>query len=135
MNVSRTQTRHTIITLGLLSGALILFTGSVGMIAAFHEREVVDDFITLGQIVLLLTPFMFGYVAANRLGITGAGPIVVLGGGIIIGVLTALPTVIMLLFNSDEFRFLLDWSLRLVPFLVATVFAWQMYRNGNEALR
>ena len=133
MNVSRTQTRYTIVTLGLLSGALILFTGAVGMIAAFHEREVVDDFITLGQIVLLLTPFMFGYVAANRLGITGAGPIVVLGGGIIIGVLTALPTVIMLLFNSDDFRFLLDWSLRLVPFLVATVFAWQMYRNGNEA--
>ena len=132
MNVSRTQTRYTIVTLGLLSGALILFTGAVGMIAAFHEREVVDDFITLGQLVLLLTPFIFGYVAANRLGITGDGPVVVLGGGIIIGLLTALPTVIMLLFNSDEFRFLLDWSLRLVPFLVATAIAWQMVRNGNE---
>ncbi len=134
MDVSQSPTRQTIITLGLLSGALILFTGAVGMIAAFHEREVVNDFITLGQLLLLITPFIFSYTAADRLGMTGEAPLVVLGGGIIIGLLTTLPTTIMLLFNSDEFRFLLDWSLRLIPFLVATVVAWRAHRNGGATL-
>ena len=132
MDLSRSQTRQTVIALGLLSGALILFTGAVGMIAAFHEREVVNDFITLGQLVLLITPFVFGYSAANRLGTTGEGATVVLGGGIVIGLLTALPTTLMLLFNSDEFRFLLDWSLRLAPFVVATAIAWRMYGQNAE---
>lgn len=132
MDVSRSGTRQTIITLGLLAGALILFTGAVGMIAAFHEREVVNDFISLGQLVLLITPFVFGYTAAVRLGMIGEDAIVVLGGGIIIGLLTALPTTIMLLFNSDEFRFLLDWSLRLAPFVIATAIAWRMHRQNEE---
>ncbi len=134
MDISQSGTRQTIITLGLLSGALILFTGAVGMIAAFHEREVVNDFITLGQLVLLITPVIFGYTAANRLGMTGEAPMVVLGGGVIIGLLTTLPTTIMLLFNSDEFRFLLDWSLRLAPFVVATAIAWRMRRQRAETL-
>lgn len=134
MDVSQSGTRQTIITLGLLSGALILFTGAVGMIAAFHEREVVNDFITLGQLVLLITPLIFGYTAANRLGMTGEAPMVVLGGGVIIGLLTTLPTTIMLLFNSDEFRFLLDWSLRLAPFVVATAIAWRMHRQRAETV-
>lgn len=134
MDVSQSRTRHTIITLGLLSGALILFTGAVGMIAAFHEREVVNDFITLGQLVLLITPFVFAYTAANRLSMTGEAPIVVLGAGVSIGLLTTLPTTLLLLFNSDEFRFLLDWSLRLAPFAVATALAWRMRRQNVETL-
>ena len=50
MNMLRSETPRTILSLGLLSGAFILFTGAVGMIAAFHEREVVDRFISLGQL-------------------------------------------------------------------------------------
>ena len=132
MELSQPRTRQTIFNLGLLAGALILFTGAVGMLAAFHEREVVYQFITLGRVVLLITPFIFGYTAANRLAQTGESSIVVLGSGIAIGLLCALPTTIMLLFNSDEFRFLLDWSLRLAPFVVATAIAWQMQRQNAE---
>lgn len=133
MELSQRRESKTIISLGLLSGALLLFTGAVGMLAAFHEREVVKDFITLGQLLLLMTPFIFAYSAANRLG--AAGPALLLGGGIAIGLLSALPSVILLLFNSDEFRFLLDWSLRLAPFAVATAIAWRMLQNNEEPLR
>ena len=132
MDIIRSQSWRKILSLGLLSGALILYSGAVGMIAAFHEREVINEFITLGQLVLLAAPLIMAYVAANRLRRDGIDVRTIVAGGIVIGVLTALPTVIMLLFNSDGFRFLLDWSLRLVPFLVATVFAWRMNRNGNE---
>ena len=132
MVVYQSQTRRAALTIGLLSGLLILFTGAVGMIAAFHEREVVDDFISLGQLLLLATPFIAAYVVVRRLGAAGEATPVLLGCGIAIGLLTALPTIILLLFNSDEFRFLLDYGLRLVPFVVATYVAWQMHRSGSE---
>ena len=135
MELDQSRTRQSIIHLGLLAGALILFTGAVGMLAAFHEREVIYQSITLGQVVLLICPFLFAYTAANRLAKAGEGAAVVLGGGIIIGLLSALPTVILLLFNSDEFRFLLDWSLRLAPFIAATVFAWRMLQDNEAPLR
>ena len=60
MNMLRSENARTVLTLGLLSGAFILFTGAVGMIAAFHEREVVNDVISLGQLLLLLAPFAAG---------------------------------------------------------------------------
>lgn len=124
---------RTILTLGLLAGALVLYAGAAGMVAAFHEREVVNDFITLGQLVLLIAPFLTAYTAAARLNDSGASPAIAVGSGIIVGLLTALPSVIMLLFNSEEFRFLLDYSLRLIPFIAASYIAWGMARRGSGA--
>lgn len=124
---------RTILTLGLLAGALVLYAGAAGMVAAFHEREVVNDFITLGQLVLLIAPFLTAYTTAARLNDSAASPAIALGSGIIVGLLTALPSVIMLLFNSEEFRFLLDYSLRLIPFIAASYIAWGMARRGSGA--
>ncbi|MCY3798725.1 MAG: hypothetical protein OXG84_13010 [Chloroflexi bacterium] len=132
MNLLRSQTSKSILVLGALSGAFILFTGAVGMIAAFHEREVVDRFISLGQLLLLIAPFVTGYYAAGKLRALGEDAPVLLGGGMAIGLMTAIPSVILLLFNSDEFRFLLDLTLRLIPFVAASIVAWRMYRAGNE---
>lgn len=132
MNMLRSQKSRTILSLGLLSGAFILFTGAVGMIEAFHEREVVDKFISLGQLVMLATPFAVGFVAANRIGRAAAGVLTLLISGFSIGLLTALPTVILLLFNSEEFRFLLDLTLKLIPLIVASYFAWQRHQAGGE---
>jgi len=56
MDIFKSQSSRIILTLGLLAGAFLLFTGAVGMIAAFHEREVINDFITLGQLLLLRAP-------------------------------------------------------------------------------
>ena len=102
MDMLRSQNSRTVLTLGLLSGAFILFTGAVGMIEAFHEREVVKDVISLGQLLLLLAPFLAGFSGANRLGDESAGVAAVLAGGLAVGLLTALPTVILLIFNSKK---------------------------------
>ena len=67
MDMLRSNTSKAIVVPGLLSGAFLLFTGAVGMIAAFHEREVVDRFISLGQLMLLAAPFVTAFVAARRL--------------------------------------------------------------------
>jgi len=132
MNLIRSQTSRAVLVLGLLSGAFILFTGAVGMIAAFHEREVVDRFISLGQLLLLMAPFVTGYYAASRLSELGEEVRLILAGGVAVGFLTALPSVILLLFNSEEFRFLLFLVLRLAPFVAATAIAWQRHRAGTE---
>ncbi|MYD08873.1 MAG: hypothetical protein F4X02_02405 [Chloroflexi bacterium] len=132
MKMLRSETSRTVLSLGLLAGAFILFTGAVGMIAAFHEREVVDRFISLGQLLLMLAPFVAAYLGATRLDAQGVGAQAMLGGGIIVGLITAMPTVILLLFNSDEFRFLLDLTLKLIPFVVATVYARRLHKSGSD---
>ncbi len=132
MPLLHSQTSRAVLVLGLLAGAFILFTGMVGMIAAFHEREVVDQFISLGQLTLVATPFITAYFAADRLRELGEARPQLLIAGIIIGLLTALPTVILLLFNSEEFRFLLFLTLRLAPFAAASVIAWQRHRAGLD---
>lgn len=94
-----------ILQIGLLSGGIVLYAGIVGMIAAFHEREVVDDFITLGQLFLLLTPFVFAFYTAKQLQDAGASVMIVVGSGIVTGILTAIPTIVILLFNDvNELR-------------------------------
>lgn len=94
-----------VVQIGLLSGGIVLYAGVVGMIAAFHEREVIDDFFTLGQLVLLLTPFLFAFYTAHQLKKEGANIAVVIGSGIVTGFLTAIPTIIVLLFNDvNEMR-------------------------------
>ena len=132
MNILASQASRRVLGLGLLSGGFILFAGVIGMVAAFHEREIVDDFISLGQVLLLGSPFITSYLMAARLTETGEDPPVILAGGALIGLLTALPTVILLLFNSDEYRYLLDASLKIIPFVAASYLAWKSHAQGNE---
>ena len=131
----RAQNWRNILTLGLLAGGLVLYAGAVGMIALFHEREIIDDFITLGQLILFIAPFLAALAISRQLREQGESMAAVVGGGAITGFLTALPSIIMLLFNSDDFRFLLDYSLRLIPFAVASYVAWRAHRHGGGAYR
>ncbi|MDE2775863.1 MAG: leucine/isoleucine/valine transporter permease subunit [Chloroflexota bacterium] len=132
MDHLRSPASRTVLTLGLLSGAFILFTGAVGMIAAFHEREVVDRFISLGQLTLLAAPFVTAYYSASRLREYGGDLRNVLIAGAGVGLLTALPSITLLLFNSDEFRVLLFLTLRLAPIVAASAIAWGRHRAGAE---
>ena len=131
MDSLRSPASRTVLTLGLLSGAFILFTGAVGMIAAFHEREVVDRFISMGQLTLLAAPFVTAYYCASRLKQYGGRQNVLIAGASV-GLLTAMPSITLLLFNSDEFRFLLFLTLRLAPIAAASAIAWGRHRAGAE---
>lgn len=132
MDMLKSQSARAVISLGLLSGGFILYTGAVGMIEAFHEREVVNDVFTLGQLLLMLAPFAAGFTAIQRTGGRQVGLAKVIGSGLVIGLLTALPTIVLLLFNSDEYRDLLSLTLRLIPFVAATLIAWRMQRHGAD---
>lgn len=132
MELLKSRYVKTIVQLGLLAGGIILYAGMVGMIAAFHEREVIDDFITLGQLVLLITPFLMAFYTAKRMNDGGAPIAIVVGSGAGIGLLTAVPTIIMLLFNSEEFGFLLNIVLALIPISTASYFAYNAYKSGSN---
>jgi branched-chain amino acid transport system permease protein len=71
----------------------------------------------------LITPFIASFYVASQLKTNGATVPVIIGGGVIVGILTALPTVIMLLMNSEEYQFLLNLFLLAVPIVLATYFA------------
>lgn len=94
-----------ILQLGLLSGIIVAYCGIVGMIEAFHEREIIDGFITLGQFILLFTPLLMAVYVAKQLKDEGADIALVIGSGIVVGFLTAIPTIVLLLFNDvNEMR-------------------------------
>lgn len=123
-----------VLQLGLLSGFVILYAGIVGMIAAFHEREVINDLFTLGQLVLAITPFLMAFYTAKQLNDDQANIGIVVGSGIGVGLLTAIPTIVVLLFNSEDTRFLLNIFLVLTPPLVTAYVGWNRYTANRQQL-
>lgn len=89
---------------GLLAGLAIVYTGAVGMIAAFSKREVISDLLTLGQILIFLPALIAGYMVARRaegqINIVGR-----LGYGLLSGVATfVLPLILVGLANAINLR-------------------------------
>jgi branched-chain amino acid transport system permease protein len=100
--------------IGLISSIAILYMGVIGMIATFHEREMIREVGTLGQLLILLPPFMLAYTAARRLRQQFSLPSL-LAAGAIVGLLTAVLTIVFLFLNESlELRDILvnvnrDW--------------------------
>lgn len=87
---------QTMLQFGLIAGIVLLYVGAIGMLAVFHEREIVDDFITLGQILLYAPALIGGFLVGNRLLKDGASMPFVIIGGAVVGALAAVPTIIMI---------------------------------------
>jgi len=51
---------------GLLFGGAALYATLVGIVGTFEEREIIDGYLTVGQMVLLLIAIGAGYVGARR---------------------------------------------------------------------
>ena len=84
-----------LIQAGLLAGLSIVYTGLIGMIQVFSEREIIVDLITLGQLLIFLPPFFAGYLVVKRRAIRpGAGSALLRGA--VTGFFTALPPILLL---------------------------------------
>ncbi len=55
-----------VVIVGLLFAAAALYVTLVGIVGAFEERDVIEDIVTVGQGVLLLTALMAGYAGAVK---------------------------------------------------------------------
>jgi branched-chain amino acid transport system permease protein len=93
-----------ILRYGLLAGIVLLYVGVIGMVETFNEREVIYQVLTLGQLLMLFPAFTAAYLYAARskgdaaLSANNAG--VILLGGVLIGFLAALPTIIMIFIST-----------------------------------
>lgn len=81
---------------GLVSGVVLLFVGMIGMLATFHEREIVRDTFTLGQLVMVFIPFVASFLIARKVMSTTKEAMPAIGSGILVALLTAIPSLILL---------------------------------------
>lgn len=84
------------IQIGLISSVAVLYMGVIGMIAVFHNREVIRELVTLGQLLIIMPAFMIGYTAARRIIRHRMTPLSALIAGVIVGVLTSVLTIVFL---------------------------------------
>jgi branched-chain amino acid transport system permease protein len=57
-----------VVQIGLIGGAVAVLLSLVGMVEAFHKRDIIAGVISLGQTLLLTITFSIGYLAAKRTG-------------------------------------------------------------------
>ncbi|MBZ0303724.1 MAG: branched-chain amino acid ABC transporter permease [Anaerolineae bacterium] len=89
-----------IIRMGLLAGIITLYMAVVGMLESFSEREVIRDFVTLGQIMLVFASITAGYLATRRLS-DAQNPLRLLVSGAIVGLMSSLPLLVLVLLASQ----------------------------------
>ncbi len=80
------------IYVGLLFGAIALSVSAIGMVETFDEKDIITNVLSLGQLLLFITPVLAGYVVArSKEGELKAGPAI--ANGLIAGFMVALPLV------------------------------------------
>ena len=80
------------VKVGLLGETITVFMSLVGMVETFNKRDVIQDVITLGQFILLVTTAIMGFMAARRTSnIEGKSrPLYELTAGLVAGLMTGL---------------------------------------------
>lgn len=94
---------------GLLAGLVLLYTSMVGMVETFNNRQIVQNLITLGQVLIFAPPLVVAFVYCRRLyaGSRTAGQplylvvLALLVAGLVIGALASLLTLALLFIHSQ----------------------------------
>lgn len=100
MNILSTFNWRYVAKIGLIAGIVIVYTGMMGMIATFNEREVIREFVTLGQLLLILPPIVASYLVTRRLREENTPFAITLVCGIVVGFLAAIPSIVLILINQ-----------------------------------
>ncbi|MAT96207.1 MAG: hypothetical protein CL608_03615 [Anaerolineaceae bacterium] len=83
------------IKIGLISGAITLSLGMIGIIDAFNQRFVITDVMTLGELLLFIMPLVAGYLVSSRLQKSSLANKFLHGGAA--GILSGVPTFLLIL--------------------------------------
>ncbi len=88
---------------GLIGGAIGIFLCLIGMVEIFHKRAVIEEVITLGQFVLLVTMLGSGLVASRRTGeLLGQNrPFHGLAAGLVAGAVTGLLVALLVVIGAQ----------------------------------
>ena len=82
-----------VVQLGLIMGAVVLVTSVIGMVQTFDERDMIEDLLTLGQLLLFAPAFYAGFTAAGKR--EHGAPVPSLLAGALAGALAAVPAVLL----------------------------------------
>lgn len=105
-----------ILRTGFLAGFLTFFVAIIGMIETFTEREIIADVLTLGQLLIFVTPLVAGYISARRFGLDAPMVPVLLKSLLVGGVAAILP--ITLIFIPAVFPGVRNMFVNISPGLV-----------------
>lgn len=100
---------RTLLRFGLLAGIVLLYTSLVGMVETFNNRQVIQNTVTLGQVIIFAPPLIAAYIYGRRIfaGIQASGkplPLSVgalLVNGLLVGALASVLTLALLLIHSQ----------------------------------
>lgn len=56
-----------ILRIGLLAGIVLLYTSMVGMVETFNNRQVIQNLVTLGQILIFAPPLIAAFIYGRRM--------------------------------------------------------------------
>ena len=77
---------------GLIGGVALIYLALIGMIQKFDSRNLIGDFLTLGNLLMALPPLLAGYLATRPRLVGGrreaAAPRAALAAGVVSGALT-----------------------------------------------
>ncbi len=82
-----------VIQIGLIMGVTVLTASVIGMVETFDERDLLEDILTLGQVLLFAPALYGGYLAAGKA--VGHTPARLLAG-LLAGTLAAVPPVLLI---------------------------------------
>jgi branched-chain amino acid transport system permease protein len=88
------------VSIGLIFGVISAYFALVGIYGTFHQRWILVGVLTLGQALLLGTPFAAGIEIARRTGGDGLGPLTRASvGGLVAGIIPALLILVIVVAN------------------------------------
>lgn len=86
---------------GLIAGIVLLYVGLVGMLEAFQERDVIRDVLTLAQLIIVIPAYIAAYSFTKRAHSENESWPAIIGGVLLIGVLSALPSVLLVFVDGQ----------------------------------
>lgn len=83
---------------GLLAGIIAASVSAIGMVEAFDQRALIIGVLTLGQLMLYITPLIVGYMVSNPAE-EGMSRGLALSSGLVAGLMTAVPVIGLILLS------------------------------------
>lgn len=90
-----------LIKAGFVTSIALFYMSVVGMIELFDEREIINDVITFGQVLVPLPSLVGSYIIARRLAKESGSKATAVVSGTLIGFISSLPVVLIVLIGTN----------------------------------
>jgi branched-chain amino acid transport system permease protein len=85
-----------VLRVGLLVGLVVVYVSVIGMVETFDEREVIRDWVTMGQLLIFMPGIVGGFLLTRRRRNQGSNLSLTLLGGLAVGIVSSLPVLLLI---------------------------------------